>query len=212
VRLIKMFGLAAIAAVAAMAFVGATSASATSTVLCLEHNVSTGLLCPAGKERTHVHAILAKGEVGRLLSPISVLCLGVLIESIPLGLAVNGPQVIHTAGTVEKEPGLAFTGCGTGSAHDNCKVTVEELPLSHLLKTGLDQGILLNLSGRTRLVCSNIGINCVYDLEGSEFTAAANHLTAEETPTVELGGKFFCPDEGFLDGLLENLLPTYILK
>jgi len=205
VRLIKMFGLAAIAAVAAMAFVGATSASATSTVLCKEHNASTGLLCPADKWQTHVHATLKTGTVGKLLSPISVLCLGVLVENTPLGLATNGPQIIHTLS-------LTFSGCGTGSGHDNCTVTTEEQPLSHLLKTGLDEGVLLNLTGRTRLVCSNIGINCVYDLEGSEFSAAANHLIATETPTTELGGKFFCPDEGFLDGDLEGLLPTYILK
>ena len=194
-----MFGLAALAAVAAMAFVGATSASAVSTQLCSTH---TSLTCSSAQ--THVHATLKTGTVGKLLSPISVLCLGVLVENNVLGLATNGPQVVHTTN-------LTFSGCGTGSAHDNCTVTTEEQPLSHLLKTGLDEGVLLNLTGRTRLVCSNIGINCVYDLEGSEFEASANHLIATETPTTELGGKFFCPDEGFLDGDLVGLLNTYIL-
>jgi hypothetical protein len=38
-----------------------------------------------------------------------------------------------------------------------------------------------------------------------EFDAGANHVTANEVVISELGGKFFCPDEGLLDGLLEGL-------
>jgi hypothetical protein len=84
-------------------------------------------------------------------------------------------------------------------------VTVEEEPLGLLLKTGLDAGVLTLDSGRTRLVCSNLGIDCKYDTAGVSFTAGAMMLTAEKTPTTELGGKFFCPDEGQLDGLLLDL-------
>ncbi len=192
-----MFGLAALAAVAAMAFVGATSASAGDTQLC---KVNTSLLCPAGEARTAIHQVLATGTVGKLLALLNVLCLGVLVEATALGLA--NPQVVHALS-------MSFTGCGTGSAHDNCTVTVQELPLSHLLKTGPDEGVLTALNGRTRLQCSG-GIDCVYDTEGIEFAVGAQHLTAEKTPVTELGGKFFCPNEGALDGLLVTLDPTYV--
>jgi len=200
--IVKQFGLTALIALVAMAVVGATSALATSTQLCKVH---TSLTCEAGNAQTHVHNVLKAGTVYKILNSfLSILCLGALTESTPLGLATNGPQVVHVLE-------LTFSGCGTGSGHSNCTITTEEQPLAHLLKTGLDQGVLLFLSGRLRLVCSNIGINCVYDLEGMEFAAGANHLTAEETPTTELGGKFFCLNEGFWDFDLEGLLPTYIL-
>ena len=199
-RLAKMFGLAALAAVAAMAFLGATSASAeTSTQMCKTH---TGLTCGAGNGVTSHHMVLASGTVGKLLAGITVLCLGILIAATPLGL--GNPQSLHTTS-------LEFTGCGSGSTHDNCTVTTEEQPLANLLKTGLDIGLLALTSGRLRLVCSSLGINCTYDTEGMEFEVGGQHLTAEESPLIELGGKFFCPDEGHLDGLLETLTNTFVL-
>jgi hypothetical protein len=198
-RLIKMFSLAVLVAVAAMAFVGATPASATfDTQLC---KVNEGLLCPAGQAQTHVHWVLVPGTVWKLLAGFNILCLGILVEDEALGL--GKPQVIHTTE-------LSFTGCGTGSAHNNCTVTVQEAPLSHLLKTGANTGVLVNLSGRTRLQCANLGLDCVNDLAGMELEASGEILTSNETPTVELGGKLFCPNEGFLDGELETLLETYI--
>ncbi|HEX6754138.1 MAG TPA: hypothetical protein VF093_11195 [Solirubrobacterales bacterium] len=199
-RLVKMFGLAAVTAVAAMAFVGATSASAqTSTQICKVH---TGLTCGAGNAVTSHHLVLASGTVGNILANIDVLCLGILIESTPLGL--GSPQAIH--GLTQE-----YSGCGTGSAHNNCTVTVQEQPLLDLLKVGLDQGVLTALSGRIRLQCASLGLDCVYDMEGMEFEVGEGHLTANEIPLGELGGKFFCPDEGFLDGLLEALTEVYTL-
>ncbi|HEX6753774.1 MAG TPA: hypothetical protein VF093_09350 [Solirubrobacterales bacterium] len=199
-RLIKTFGLAALAAVAAMAFVGATSASATSTQLCKVH---TGLTCGAGNEVTSHHMVLASGTVGQLLSPtVNVLCLGILIEATPLGL--GNPQSIHTTS-------FTFAGCGTGSAHNNCTVTTQEQPLADLLKTGLEAGVLTFTNGRLRTQCPSLGMDCVYDGEGMEFAVGGQHLTAEEAPTIELGGKFFCPDEGLVDGLFETLTDTYVL-
>jgi hypothetical protein len=200
-RLIKMFGLAALAAVAAMAFVGATSASATNTQLCSAH---TGLTCGAGNAVTSHHLVLASGTVGEILAAIDILCLGILIEATPLGL--GNPQAIHSLSQT-------YSGCGTGSGHNNCMVSVSEgqQPLLDLLKTGLDAGVLTALSGQTRLVCSNIGLDCLYDIAGMEFEVGGGHLTANETGLTELGGKFFCPDEGLLDGLLEALTDVYTL-
>ncbi|HEY5708795.1 MAG TPA: hypothetical protein VIS51_05330 [Solirubrobacterales bacterium] len=201
-RLIKTFGLAALAALAAMAFVGAASVSAsTSTQLCTIH---TGLTCGAGSAATSVHMTLAVGTVGKLLGSISVLCLGALVEAEALGL--GKPQSVHTTS-------MSFSGCGTGSGHSNCTVTVLEEPLANLLKTGLDEGILTPTNGRILLHCSNLGIYCTYDLEGLELEVGDQHLTMEETPAKELGGKFFCPDEGLLDGLLKTTFAnTYVLQ
>jgi hypothetical protein len=201
-RLIKMFGLTAIAAVAAMAFVGATSASAeTSTQLCTTH---TGLTCGAGNAVTSHHLVLASGTVGELLAAVPVLCLGILLEATPLGL--GNPQQIHSLNQV-------YSGCGTGSAHNNCAITVPagQQPLLNLLKTGLDEGTLTAVSGQVRLTCSNLGFDCLYDNEGMEFSVGNGHLTATETGTTELGGKFFCPTEGLLDGLFEALTDVFTL-
>ncbi|HEY5708392.1 MAG TPA: hypothetical protein VIS51_03265 [Solirubrobacterales bacterium] len=204
-RSIGKIGLAALAAVVAMSLASATSASATSTQLC---KVQTGLTCPEGQATTSVHMNLAEGTVGKVLGELfNVLCLGYLVEATALGL--GNPQSIHATTQT-------FTGCGTGSAHSNCTVSIQEQPLVNLLKTGLDEGILTATNGRTRLQCSNLGIDCVYDLEGIEFEVADGHLTANETPTNELGEKFECPDEdgehgdGLLDALLETLATTYI--
>ena len=197
----KTFALAALAALAAMAFLGATSASAElNTTLCKEH---TGLLCANPDEKTTIHAVLKAGTVSKLLAIINILCLGLLIEATALGLSKLLP--VHVLK-------VELTGCGTGASHNNCTVTTQELPLADLLKTGLDQAKLILLSGRSRLQCGNLGIDCVFDNEGLELDVGANHFTANETSTNELGGKFFCPDEGFLDALLEGLERLYILQ
>ncbi len=195
---IKRFGLIVLAAVAAMMFVGATSAaSATNTQLCTAH---AGLVCGA----VNVHQVLAAGTVGQLLAAISVLCLGFLVEATALGLA--SPQLVHSSTQ-------SFTGCGTSSTHNNCTVSIPtgHQPLYSLLKTGLDEGVLTGSSGLTRLVCANIGLDCLYDAEGMEFAVGGGHLTANETGVTELGGKFFCPNEGLLDALLETLTDIYVL-
>ncbi len=197
-----MFGLAAVSAVAAMAFVGATSASAeVDTQLCDAH---TGLTCSDAS--SDVHMVLAPGTVGKLLSPIvTVLCLGVLVESSGTDVGELGnPQQLDASA-------MSFTGCGTNASHNNCTVTVEELPDNDLLKLGLDEGSLEALTGETRLQGCGLNLNCLYDTEGLLFSVGAQHLTADKTPVTELGGKFLCPDEGKLDGLLETLEDRYVL-
>jgi hypothetical protein len=195
----KTFGLAALAAVAAMAFVGATSASATfDTTICKK---DAGLLCEKADQVEKIHLVLKTGTVSELLALVNILCLGLLVEATALGLSKLLP--IHILK-------VELTGCGTGSTHSNCTMTTQELPLADLLKTGPDQGKLILLSGRSRLQCPNLGIDCVYDNEGVEFDVGANHMTANEASTNELGGKFFCPDEGLLDALLEGLEKLYI--
>jgi hypothetical protein len=206
-RLIKMFGLAALAAVAAMAFIGATSASAEKpTLLC---NTHPSLLCPEANKATSVGMNNAHDGVGRLLSSLAtVLCLNVSGTGTPLTLQVL--QLIHILS-------LEFTGCGTNSSHTNCEVEVTELPLADLLKTGLDQGKLIGLSGKTFLSCVDINvfgtdIECEYDATGLTFTVGAQHLTAFETPVTEIGSDFLCPNEPTLDGLLHTTSDVYVLE
>jgi hypothetical protein len=204
-RLIKMFGLTSVAAVVAMAFVGVTSASAVSTQLC---TVSTGsLLCGAGNAVASVHQVLATGTVGELLAEIPILCLGYLVEA-TAGALGNGATK-QTISSISQ----SFTGCGWNSTHSTCSVTVPvgQQPVFGLLKVGLDEGTLTGISGQARLVCSSIGIDCLFDIGGMSFEATGGHLKANEASTTELGGKFFCPNEGLLDALLETLGNAYVL-
>ncbi len=197
-RPIGKIGLGTVVAVVAIALASATFASAeTSTRLCKVH---TGLTCSGGNATTSVHMTLATGTVGKLLSNIvTVLCLNVLVESAGADVgALAKPQRLDATS-------MSFTGCGTTSAHSNCTVTVESFPDNTLLKLGLDEGSLEALNGSTRLQGCGLGLNCLYDTAGSLFSVGAQHLTAEDIPTVELGGKFYCPDGGTLDGLLETL-------
>jgi len=204
-RLIKIFGFATVAVVSAMAFVGATSASAElTTQLC---NTHTGLTCGAGNAATNFHAVLATGEVLKLLtSLVDVLCLHELWESAGGDVgALARPQRLDL--TVKEA-----TGCGTTSAHNNCTLTTESLPDGNLLKLGLDQGSYTFVNGSMRLQGCSIGLNCLYDLAGALASVGAQHITLEETPTTELGEKFFCPDEALLDALLVTLSNRYVLQ
>lgn len=185
----KIIGLVAVATLAAMAFVGTSTASAGSTQLCQNH---TSLTCSGG---TAVVNLVNEG-VGSILSGVfNVLCLTVRATILPLGLA--SPQSIHTLG-------IEMSGCGTTSAHNNCTVTIEELPLFNLLKTGLDQGTLEATSGQIKVACPNLSIDCKYDLAGILFSAGAQHFTAKETIIKELGEKITCPDEPKFDALLKT--------
>jgi hypothetical protein len=222
VRLIKMFGLAALAAVAAMAFVGATSAMANgSTALCKTHEEPCLTVAqlealqelqeemeetvtvpdpPVDNHATSVHMV--NEGVGRLLSSLAtILCLNVLVQATPLGL--GNPQSVHATA-------MEFTGCGTNANHTNCEVEVEESPLSNLLKTGLDTGSLTATNGQSRVICENIfgfiDIDCKYNTTGILFAIGGGHLTANETPVTEVGSKALCPKTSTLDGLLKGLV------
>lgn len=207
-RLIKMFGLAAIAAVTAMAFVSATSASAeTSTQLCNDH-----LELTCSNAASSVHMVLAPGTVGGILGGLggggslyNILCLNVLVESSGADVgSLGNPQRLDFTS-------MSFTGCGTGSAHNNCTLTVEELPDNNLLKLGLDEGSLEALNGRLRLACANLGLDCVFDLEGILSAVGAQHLTTQ-TLAPELGGKFLCPNMAAPTWLLETLEDRFVLQ
>ena len=201
-RLIKMFGLAAVAAVAAMAFIGAGSASATDTELCLNHEPPE-LICD---ERADFVEFL--GSMLILADPVDILCLHVYGEAEALEL--GDPQLIHFYL-------FDFLDCGTKSTHSNCEIYVLELPLALLLKTGLDQGLLTFDSGLILVICDNIDIfgidiECSYDATGLSLAVGAQHLTADDTAVNEVGSDALCPNDPTLDGLLETLDPVYVLE
>ena len=192
-RLIKMFGLAAVAAVAAMALVGATSASALNTELCTAHSALT---CGAGNDANTV-SFLGSGEL--LSDLVDILCLDVHGTATPLALA--NPQSVHILL-------LDYLNCGTTSSHNNCDILVLELPLANLNKTGLDAGTLTAENGLVTVICENIDIfgidiECNYDATGLQFSVGAQHLTASNTKVDKTSGSL-CPEESFVDGLLET--------
>ena len=199
-RLMKILGLAAVAAMAAMAFIGATSASALkSTQLCTAH---TALTC--SNPVTSV-SMINQGPL-KILGSIDVICDSAALTATSLGLAK--PQPIHILS-------LSLGSCETDS-NDPCTVTVSELPLSDLLKTGLDQGTITGLNGKTFVFCEGAifggDLECEYDAAGLEFSVGAQHVTANETPVDEIGSDFFCPNEPTLDGLLVTTANRYVLQ
>jgi hypothetical protein len=199
-RLIKMFGLAAVAAVTAMAFVGATSASAADTQLCASHTTLTcNGLVPIAPSMEQV------GSGYLLGSGFHVKCDNFAGSGTPL--ALGSPQQIHIKT-------LSFTHCATNQ-NDGCQVTVLELPLASLTKTGLDAGVFTTANGEVLIYCEDVlfafDAECRFDLTGVSLSAGAQHLTASKTPVDELTENFLCPDDSTLDGLLTLNLNSYIL-
>jgi hypothetical protein len=194
-RLIKMFGLAAVATVTAMAIVGATSASAANTQLC---NTHTALTCGSPATRISLEDVTTSILLNDL---VDIECSTVKGMGTPLGLA--SPQSIHFTD-------LEFGGCET-SENSPCEIEVLEQPLANLNKTGLDAGILTATNGKVFLFCENAifgaDIECEYDLTGASLSAGAQHATANETPIDEIGSDLLCPNIPTLDALLVMVDP-----
>jgi hypothetical protein len=237
VRLAKMFVLAASAAVAAMAFVGAPSALASTTTLCLYHTENTaelehleglgkinmanrlafeeggGLTCPSGlryHEGEPMHFV--NEGVGKLLNSLAtVLCLTTLVNAQVLG------EATLVAERLPVDAELTFGGCGTNTSHTNCTVAEEFGPIEgSVLRTGLDEGTLLanaGLATRLRVICNEVGIfkikiDCMYDPSNIELTAGGLNVMANKTPLNPVEGSFFCPEESTIDGTLKTLEVT----
>jgi len=213
-RLTKMFGLAAVAAVAAMAFVGASSASAeTWTTICLVH---TSLVCPE-KENIDLFTFKAVGSTILKTNIATVLCLtskGAL--EVEKELLAN-PLLV-------KLHELVFLECGTNAEHNNCTVTVEQLPLLIVLKTALNLGtatVNKELPAKIKVECGKL-INCAYSepvegksiaVEGALHKEGSGHgmLTANELEVKKTGG-LFCPATSKWTALYEPLEHLYLLE
>jgi hypothetical protein len=194
VRLIKMFGLTAIAVGAFMAFLGATSASA---VTSLEEVV----LCktsadPCGaKEHLTSGAVLKGTSIGEpdLLGGfgVTVLC---------LSSATSGKTTsLLSHGLIES---LSFTHC----LESGQTCTTEPLRLPYLVKGELNSAhnayealVTAGPSGlrpEVRLVCNHIGIDCHYGADSILFETL-NSGTSGEMDMVwdilqTLSGLGFC--------------------
>jgi hypothetical protein len=199
-RLIKTLGLAAVAAMAAMAFVGVSSTSAANTQLCNSH---VALTCSSAATSVG----MADTNYGVLLGNIAdIECDTVTGTGAPLALA--NPQQVHVTS-------LTFESCETHAGHP-CAVTVNELPLANLNKTGLDAGTLTGTNGKVFVECIDpvfwtIDVECEYDLTGVQATVGAQHLTVNETPIDVIGSTAFCLGNETLDGLLTTTANRYVL-
>lgn len=191
-----MFGLAA-AAVAAMAFMGATSAMATSTLLCNNDQALGSCTSPT----THVHQVATDPKL--LTSLGTVLCESALLLGEVLGL--GSPQHIHAK--------LTYTNCVLGGG----ACTVEEVSegvLVEVLRTAAELGNVTG-SGQVEVNCS--GLQCTY--EGKELTGHAlgplvtgdnGHVTYTEAKVEKVAGGFLCPSTSKLDALFVSLSPVYL--
>jgi hypothetical protein len=200
VRLIKMFGLAALTAIAAMAFVGATSAMAESTQLC---SVDTlGAACPAGSAVTSIHATAEANEAKKipapeLLTSISNVKCEKILET-ATALALGAPQIFHV--TL-----LDYINC-------TCTVTPETLGLIEVLKEGNELATVKGVGFVIKVECS--GFTCWYGSAtghglGPLVTGDNGHVTFTEAVANKVKG-LFCPSESKLDALFINSTPVYI--
>jgi hypothetical protein len=229
-RLTKMLGLASVAAVAAMAFLGASSAMASETIptaLCYEE--SAELECPT-LQQVHLESFLAKTTT-LVTSLATVLCLhSVAIAEAEEKLLAKAGETLNflLEPKSEKLPqgGLTFEECGLasgGEAHNNCEVTVNQLPLLQILKTAADLGTAtINplLAAKVHVKCGST-IDCEYSepvenkpfsIESSGHTVGAGNgmLSANELEVKKLAGGLFCPKVSKWTALYEPLKPIWI--
>ena len=197
-RLIKMFGLAAITAVAAMAFIGASSASAQETSLC-SSNEGGALACADGVNS--VHFIDPSAE---LLSVVDITCNALLSGTIADDL--DSPLEV----TVTE---LNYTGCVRENG-SKCTVTTEVKGTIDVLKTAADLAEVTGLGTEVHVQCG-ILINCTYGAKalvghGLSPTAGNNGLVTSEEATVTSTKGGFCPASAKLDALFESLTALYV--
>jgi hypothetical protein len=200
VKLLKLFGLAALAALMAMAFVGAGSAMATgSSALCEDMpDVADGVCTDPA---IHVHeATLSGAKAIILTSAINVEC-DVLFLGDVLGLA--NPQVIHTGK-------FTYTNCNNG-----CTVSQEGTALIKVLRTSHETAGL-SYEFQIYVECG-ILVDCKYNGTGLAGTAKgpllASHLNGQTViseQTLNRVGGSFCPVTKKLDITTTPLTHTWI--
>jgi hypothetical protein len=195
VKLLKLFGLAALAALMAMAFVGAGSAMATgSTALCKDMpDVEDGV---CDDPITHVHETTLSGAKAKLLSSaINVECDVLFLGNALLGLIIGK---------------FTYTNCNSKCfVTQEGTVTISALRLSH--ETADVTG-----EGQVHVACGSL-IDCKYNGRGLVGTGKgpllSTHLNGEvalsEQTTNRVGGAF-CPSTAKLDITTTPLELVYI--
>jgi len=208
VRLIKMFGLAALAAVAAMAFVGASTATASSTAACTV-NVTP---CPALNIYTgHVEAKLKAGTTALLLTSLgTVHCKESTLLGTALGL--NTTAELHLVPPTFKSCVLLLPFFG----EHTCTVTTLEA-LALILRTGVNLGEAKTDNVDALIVCNNESFHCRYNGVPSLHIVggkSAAHPLAERALLKASGAKLvraeelsLCPSESLWDAEYNLTLP-----
>jgi len=207
-RLIKMFGLAAIAAVMAMAFLGASSAMATNTALC-KVDVITNINeeCPLANRIHHVHAVSVsatgvQGLSAKLLTPVvTVEC-----EALFLG-DVTSPNDLGNPLTIAGN--FTYPTCNAG-----CKATqISAGATVSVLKTAQE---LATVTGQAEILvqCGEI-LHCVYNgtgltghglggLSTGATFGEKGHITFTNAAVNKVKG-LLCPASASLDALFQIL-------
>ena len=191
-------------AIIAMALIGASSASATSTVICTE-NV---LVCPAGKKvelsLVHFEALDTKLLIG---GGLFLLCEKILLSGEVLMLAAPLPIHFHS---------LTYTNCKLGATV--CTVTTTHLGLLHLLKTAPNLGELKDLANPTNFTTMHVvcgaSIDCEYKWEGltghakghNDTTGELGRVTYSEAFVTKVAGGILCPATSKLDAVFIDLV------
>jgi hypothetical protein len=211
VRLIKMFGLAAIAAVAAMAFIGASSASA--TMLC---KVKTDP-CPTTPTNQ--------------LIPVNTVLKAKLKAGTSATLKAGFAEVVCTASTVEGKvtnagggAGVAVLGSITSATWTSCTctgqaatATAEALPWSAELNWVAGNNGSMKVTGvKVKVVC--LGETCFYggEVKGLEVVGGnpAHVLAAAGNVKITrlAGSGIFCanPAEWIADYEVTEPNPLYV--
>jgi hypothetical protein len=203
VRLIKVFGLAAVAGVAAMAFVGASSAMALEhTLLCKNHNSATS----CSEVPTSIHIVAS--------NPTLLSSLGNITCESSLGTGTPGasgaPQVITITS-------LTWTNCELGG--EPCTVTTPTLGAVNVLKTALNLGTLELSKTVIKVVCGSF-VSCKYEpnaeqiltVEGALHNVGTGHgMVTANGLDVHKVGSGFCPSSAEWDALYEPLEHVYIV-
>lgn len=195
-KLIKMFGLAALTASLAMTFLDASSAMAGNTQLCTEDLFGCS-------PYTHVHDTTIPGAKAKVLASFLTVECDVLFLSTSVG-GLGAPQVI--------EGHFTYSNCSSG-----CSVEQELLPsIIEVLRTGHETASVTG-EGEMHVKCS--GLNCYYNGEGLEGTAKGWWLSSGAYSNGEISiqgqklnkvGGLFCPSSAFLDITTTSLSRVFI--
>jgi hypothetical protein len=220
----KTFGLAALAAVATVASVGASSAMAGNSLLCLNDTVAEAPTATACNPPTAVHFLTvevkldANGEelttdakAARLASGFPTVECEILFAGDVLGqtLVTNGPVRINVLE-------YNYTNCNNG-----CTLTIKELGTLLILRTAAELTEVKGDNFKLKFDCPFF--ECDYNSSGltghglgplKADTGGKGHVTysAQE---VNLEQDLFspfgsCPAHTFLDALFQSLVPIYI--
>lgn len=186
-KLIKVFGLAAIAAVAAMALIGASSASATQ--LCLK--LTEAKTC--SEPKTEVNGVASKANDVFTSGFITVKCKGLAHT-----VVTNEAGVL----TVKATSTLTFTEC------EGCKKVTATVSSATVMFTSADSGEVVG-SGETSFEECLFGEHCKYSgnsvklsVDGSETNALLLAVGVELKRAAGSGA--FCSETGKWNATFEG--------